>query len=149
MTVEEKWQANREKVAFAKAFPGMASDWQTVRGRVVEQVVPVGDHRGTLLIFSGGLFAVIPAGEQEPADLLLALQAGRPWLEPFHANAYRTLNELVARMEFRPVSYDTFRRTSVPLFNRLARGAGSALGRLRQMARPRAYFRAGPIVHPF
>jgi hypothetical protein len=97
MTVEEKWQANREKVAFAKAFPGMASNWETLRGRIVEQVVPVGDHRGTLLIFSGGLFAVIPAGEQEPADLLLALQAGRPWLEPFHANAYRTLDELVAR----------------------------------------------------
>jgi long-chain acyl-CoA synthetase len=43
----------------------------------------------------------------------------------------RWLNELAARMEFRPVSYESYRATSLPLVNRLADRASVALDRVR------------------
>ena len=97
MDIEEKWQANREKVAFVKTFPGMVSKWDSLCGKVLEQVIPVGNKKGCLFIFSGGLFTFIPLSIQEPSNLLLALETGRPWLETFHSEAYRTLDSLIAR----------------------------------------------------
>ena len=97
MTVEEKWKINQEKVAFAKAFPGMTYDWETFRGKVLERVVPLENQKGSLLLFSDGKFTVIPSTPLDPASLLLALKTGRPWLENFHGEAYRTLDELTNR----------------------------------------------------
>jgi len=97
MDIEEKWQANREKVSFAKTFPGMVSKWESLCGKTLERVVPIGNKKGCLFIFSGGLFTFIPLSIPEPSNLLLALEAGRPWLETFHTEAYRTLDALIAR----------------------------------------------------
>ena len=97
MDIEEKWQANREKVAFVKTFPGMVSQWESLCGKILERVVPIGNQKGCLFIFSGGLFTFIPLSIPEPSNLLLALETGRPWLETFHSEAYRTLDTLIAR----------------------------------------------------
>jgi long-chain acyl-CoA synthetase len=43
----------------------------------------------------------------------------------------RLLNELAARMEFRPVSYEDYDRTSLPLVRRMAEKASDALDRVR------------------
>jgi long-chain acyl-CoA synthetase len=43
----------------------------------------------------------------------------------------RFLNQLVARMEFRPVSYASYQATSLPLVNRVAGRVSSALDRVR------------------
>jgi len=97
MNIEEKWQANREKVSFVKTFPGMVSKWESLCGNTLERVVPIENKKGCLFIFSGGLFTYIPTSIPEPSNLLLALEAGRPWLETFHTEAYRTLDTLIAR----------------------------------------------------
>jgi long-chain acyl-CoA synthetase len=41
------------------------------------------------------------------------------------------LNELAARMEFRPVSYDEYDRTSLPLVNRMTERVSNALDKIR------------------
>lgn len=97
MDIEEKWQANKEKVSFAKTFPGMVSKWEALCGKTLERVVPIGNRKGSLFIFSGGLFTFIPQSISVPSDLLLALETGRPWLETFHTEAYQTLDTLIAR----------------------------------------------------
>jgi long-chain acyl-CoA synthetase len=43
----------------------------------------------------------------------------------------KLLNELAARMEFRPVSYEEYDRTSLPLVNRMAARVSDALDRVR------------------
>ncbi len=43
----------------------------------------------------------------------------------------RFINELAARMEFRPVTPDDYDRTSIPLVNRVARRTSKALGRVQ------------------
>jgi long-chain acyl-CoA synthetase len=43
----------------------------------------------------------------------------------------RFVNALAARMEFRPVTYESYSRTSIPLLNRLARRASDGLERVR------------------
>ncbi len=97
MNVEEKWKANREKVAFAKSFPGLTDDLESIQGKVLEKVVPTKNQTGHLLIFSEGEFIFIPAAASEPSKLLQALEEGRPWLESFHQKAYQTLDALTQR----------------------------------------------------
>ncbi len=43
----------------------------------------------------------------------------------------RFINALAARMEFRPVTYETYSRTSIPLLNRLARRTSEGLEKVR------------------
>jgi long-chain acyl-CoA synthetase len=45
--------------------------------------------------------------------------------------ANRIVNELAARMEFRPVAQETYEARSIPVVNRLAGRASRALGRMR------------------
>lgn len=49
-----------------------------------------------VVIFSDGTFVVASPPDVEPADLIAALLAARPFLESHHANAYETLDQYIA-----------------------------------------------------
>lgn len=91
---EAKWEANRAKVAFAMAFPGLLRDWKEAQGKAVDAVVPGVDT--TVVVFTDGTFGLIPVREQDPASVVAALSAARPRLEGARADAYATLDRLDA-----------------------------------------------------
>jgi hypothetical protein len=98
MTIEEKWKANAEKVAFMRQFPGLVTAWEQWRGKTVAQVVPLPSKAGAaVLVAADGSFSVAPAPVPEPADLRDALTACRTLLEPHHTDAYRRYDELATR----------------------------------------------------
>jgi hypothetical protein len=49
----------------------------------------------SVVIFSDGTFVVASPPDVEPADLIAALLAARPFLEIHHANAYETLDQYI------------------------------------------------------
>ncbi len=91
---EAKWEANRAKVAFAMAFPGLLTDWKDAQGKTIDSVVPAGET--TVVVFTDGTFGLIPVREQDPASVVAALAAVRPRLESMRADAYATLDRLDA-----------------------------------------------------
>ncbi|MFY9268203.1 MAG: hypothetical protein WAO55_00470 [Candidatus Manganitrophaceae bacterium] len=88
---ERKWRANAEKVAFAKSFPGRLPDWKSAEGKAIERVIEAGPSV-QLVLFSDGTFVVTPLPELEPAPLIAALLAARPFLERYHREGYETLD---------------------------------------------------------
>jgi hypothetical protein len=95
LSPEAKWEANRAKVAFARAFPGRLLDWTDAQGKTVDAVIPAPET--TVVLFTDGSFAMAPVRELDPAAVVAALAAARPRLEPVHADAYATLDRLDAR----------------------------------------------------
>jgi hypothetical protein len=95
LSPEAKWEANRAKVAFAMAFPGLLADWKDAQGKTIDSVVPAGET--TVVLFTDGTFGLIPVRERDPASVVAALAAARARLEPRHAEAYGTLDRLEAR----------------------------------------------------
>jgi len=112
-----------------------------VSNKLILDVVPV-DH-----VAAGMLMAAAQACVEQP-KLVFQLSSGD--LNPLHMDRVvtltglykrkrfqdkesgnRFLNELVARMEFRPVSEEVYESRSIPMFNKVARRASEALGRLR------------------
>jgi long-chain acyl-CoA synthetase len=112
-----------------------------VNNKLILDVVPV-DH-----ICAGMLMVAAQACVEQPA-LVFQLSSGD--LNPLPMDRVVTLtglykrkrfqdketgnkfiNELVARMEFRPVSEDVYDRRSIPAINRLARRGSDALARIR------------------
>ncbi len=89
---EEKWAANRAKVAFAVTFPGLVREWTDARGKTVDAVIESGDVR--VVIFTDGSFGFASARELDPATVVAALAAARPRLERVHAEAYAELDRL-------------------------------------------------------
>ena len=94
MSPEVKWAANRAKVAFAMAFPGLLLDWKDAQGKTISAVVPGSET--TVVLFADGTFIVAPVRELDPASLVAALAAARPRLESVRADAYATLDRLDA-----------------------------------------------------
>src|SRR5450432_4126045 len=112
-----------------------------VSNKLILDVVPV-DH-----ICAGMLMAAAQACVEQP-KLVFQLSSGD--LNPLHMDRVVTLtglykrkrfqsketgnkfvNDLVARMEFRPVSEEDYEARSIPMVNRVARRASGALGKLR------------------
>ncbi|HEY2731871.1 MAG TPA: AMP-binding protein [Polyangia bacterium] len=112
-----------------------------VSNKLILDVVPV-DH-----VCAGMLMAAAQACVEQPA-LVFQLSSGD--LNPLHMDRVVTLtglykrkrfqdketgnklvNDLVARMEFRPVSEEAYEKRSIPMVNKVARRASEALGRLR------------------
>lgn len=93
--VEKKWKINAEKVAFAKTFPGRLIDWTSAEGKKIERVVAAGPS-SVVVLFSDGTFVVTASPDLEPADLIAALLAARPFLESYHAKAYEALDQYIA-----------------------------------------------------
>lgn len=96
MSVEEKWKANQQKVAFMKQFPGLAAAWEQLQGKTVEAVVPLPSKAGAaILVFTDGTFVVVPPLTPEPWELTEGLRAARQVLEPKHPEAFVEYDQLV------------------------------------------------------
>jgi long-chain acyl-CoA synthetase len=112
-----------------------------VSNKLILDVVPV-DH-----VCAGMIMAAAQACVEQPA-LVFQLSSGD--LNPLHMDRVVTLtglykrkrfqdketgnkflNELLARMEFRPVAEEVYEQRSIPMVNKLARKGSEALGRLR------------------
>lgn len=96
MSTEAKWQANAEKVAFMKAFPGLIRTWKEVHGKTVQAVEPLpGKPGAAVVVFTDGAFVVAPPLSPEPWELGEALKAARPRLAAKHRQAYAEYDRLV------------------------------------------------------
>jgi hypothetical protein len=96
--VKKKWEANKDKVAFAKDFPGRQTDWKAVAGKTLEAVVPFQAHgEGDVLVFTDGEFIIARQLPDTPQTLMAALEAARDVLGRFHQEAYEKLDALSAR----------------------------------------------------
>ena len=98
MSVEEKWKANLEKVAFMKQFPGLLGTWGALVGKTVEAVIPLKGKQGAaVLVCSDGTFTIVPPMAPEPYELGEALVVARAVLEPVHQAAYVEYDRLVKK----------------------------------------------------
>lgn len=97
MASVEKWQANREKVARAKSFPGQLSSWAGAAGKRVENVILVDGHPVSVVIFADKTFLIAASVEPEPAQILAALLAARSRLDSAYPQAYRELDDHISR----------------------------------------------------
>jgi long-chain acyl-CoA synthetase len=112
-----------------------------VNDKLILDVVPV-DH-----VCAGMIMAAAQACVEQP-ELVFQLSSGD--LNPLHMDRVVTLtglykrkrfqdketgnkfiNELVARMEFRPVSQEVYDKRSLPMVNKLARKGSDALAKIR------------------
>jgi hypothetical protein len=98
MASEDKWKANQEKVAFAKRFPGLLHQWDSLKGKSVEIVIGLKSRTGSaVVVFTDGSFTIVPPPAAEPYELGEALAAARPYLEPKHREAYAEHDRLVTK----------------------------------------------------
>src|SRR5262249_1240945 len=96
MSNEDKWKANKEKVAFIKQFPGLLSSWDQLTGKTVETVIELKSKAGSaVVVFTDGSFLVVPPLPSAPYDLGEALATARQSLEPQHHTAYAEHDRLV------------------------------------------------------
>ena len=89
MSVEAKWKANQDKVAFLKTFPGLLSSWEQTAGRTVESVIVIESKPGAaVLVFSDGGFVVVAPPVLEPRELTEGLLGARSVLEGKHPEGF-------------------------------------------------------------
>ena len=95
MSVEAKWKANQEKVAFLKKFPGLLTSWDQTAGRTVESITSLKSKPGAaVLVFSDGTFAVVAPLVLEPQGLTEGLSEARSVLQDKHPEAFAEYNRL-------------------------------------------------------
>ncbi len=92
---EAKWNANLQKVAHLKSFPGLLSSWTQGIGTTIERIIPIPDQENhTVLLLSEGKFIVAPQAHDEPQMVTAGLLAARPHLEATHAEAFQEYDRL-------------------------------------------------------
>ncbi len=92
---EAKWQANLDKVAYLKTFPGWLPTWDLSVGSTIEQVLPIPEHKAhCVVLLSKGKFLVTPQAHTEPQMVTAGLLAARPQLEPAHSEAFQQYDHL-------------------------------------------------------
>jgi hypothetical protein len=94
MTIEEKWQAAKDKALYAKQFPGMVATWEALTGKTIAQALPLNKKPFILLLFSDRCFAFAPSLDLDPSDLIPCLEEARPHLQKIYPEAYKMLDEL-------------------------------------------------------
>jgi long-chain acyl-CoA synthetase len=112
-----------------------------VSNKLILDVVPV-DHvcAGMLMaaaqacVEQGPLVFQFSSGDLNPLHMdrvvtLTGLYKRKRFQDKESGNKF--LNDLVARMEFRPVTEEAYEARSIPMVNRVARKASEALGRIR------------------
>src|SRR4029079_7039872 len=98
MAVEDKWKANRDKVAFMKQFPGLLGNWEALAGETIKAVIALKGKQGTaVLVCTEGTFKSVPPRAPEPYELGEALAVARTILEPTHQAAYVEYDRLVRK----------------------------------------------------
>ncbi len=96
MTIEEKWDATREKVEHLLRFPGLIKDWKDAAGKRIARVVPI-DEGKVLLLFDDKTFAITLPVQANTLDVQEALESARPALEATHREALRALDRLIVK----------------------------------------------------
>lgn len=92
---EAKWNANLQKVAYLKTFPGWLSTWEQCAGSNIEGIIPIPDQpHHTVLLLSEGKFVVTPQAHDEPQMVTAGLLAARSHLEGTHAQAFKEYDRL-------------------------------------------------------
>jgi hypothetical protein len=98
MGPQEKWQANMDKVAFARRFPGLLHDWTEAKGKRIMSIVPLsaagGGRPGQVILFDDRTFLVAGLPDPDPADLLNGLFAAETALREWYPDAFARLIEL-------------------------------------------------------
>jgi diglucosylglycerate octanoyltransferase len=97
MSADEVWKANREKVAFAKQFPGRLQSWDQAAGKKVEKAVQIPGRSAAVLLFDDRTFAVAAQLDPDPADLIQGLLAARSDLQTIDPDLFRKLDGFVDR----------------------------------------------------
>jgi hypothetical protein len=98
MQPEDKWKANMEKVAFMKRFPGLLPNWEALKGKTIEAVIPLKSKQGAAaIICSDGSFTVVPPMAPEPYELGETLNSARTLLVAKHPKAYVEYDRLVEK----------------------------------------------------
>jgi hypothetical protein len=105
MEPQEKWQANMDKVAFAKHFPGLLHDWSEAKGKRIMAVVPLSaagggvseSRHGQVILFDDRTFLVAGWPNPEPADLLNGLFSAEETLREWYPDAFAKLADLRER----------------------------------------------------
>lgn len=93
--MQKKWEANADKVAFAKSFPGRLFSWEEAAGKTIERVARVEGRPAGMIVFSDHTFILIPTPDVEPADLIQAILTARPFLEARYKEAYEGLDQRI------------------------------------------------------
>lgn len=94
---QDKWQANMEKVAYAKQFPGLLRDWAEAKGKRVASIVPLAGRPGQVILFDDRTFLVAGLLDPEPADLLNGIMAAAAPLQEWYPEAFARLTALRER----------------------------------------------------
>lgn len=94
MEPQEKWQANMQKVAFAKQFPGLLHDWAEAKGKRIASIVPLAGRPGQVILFDDRTFLVAGLLDPEPADLLNGIAAAEEQLRAWYPDACARLTVL-------------------------------------------------------
>ncbi len=98
MTVDQKWKANQDKVAFTKQFPGLTLDWKACEGKTVQAIVPLTGKQGAaVVVFTDGCYILAPPVNPEAWEFGQALVDARPLLEPAHHEAYAEFDRLAKK----------------------------------------------------
>lgn len=96
-SLEEKWQANQDKAAFLKQFPGLLNDWTECRDKRIRQVTPLARHPGVVIVFDDGTFLVAPKLEASTPAIQDALEQAHAELRSRHPKAFNEMERLVLR----------------------------------------------------
>ncbi|MBI3622122.1 MAG: hypothetical protein HY208_08055 [Nitrospirae bacterium] len=94
MEPQEKWQANMEKVAFAKRFPGLLHDWSEAKGKRILSIIQLTARPGQVILFDDRTFLVAGlAGlaDPDPAHLIAGLFAAETPLRDWYPDAFARL----------------------------------------------------------
>ncbi|MCZ6802270.1 MAG: hypothetical protein O7F12_17475 [Nitrospirae bacterium] len=92
---EAKWKANQAKVAFLTQFPGLLRNWESGVGLTLKTVTPLKANPAMVVLgFSDGSFLLTSSPTVEPRDVTDGLKVARSILEPFHQEAYQSLDQL-------------------------------------------------------
>ena len=98
MPTEDKWKANREKVAFAQQFPGLLLNWTDCENKTIRAIVPLtGKPGAAVIIFTDACFTIVPPLAPEPWAIGQALVDARTQLEPAHQAAYTEYDRLAKK----------------------------------------------------
>jgi len=99
MEPNEKWQANMEKVAFARQFPGLLRDWTEAKGKRIASLIPLTGGPGQVILFDDRTFLVAGLAQADPADLINGVFAAETQLRAWYPEAFARLVELRERDE--------------------------------------------------
>ncbi len=97
MYAEQKWAASEEKTRFAKAFPGLLTDAEVLKTKIIESQILLNANGWTLTIFTDKTFTFEPIHLDDVPKFMAALRESRTHLYDFHKAAFDELERLTKR----------------------------------------------------